>query len=354
MPFKGITFAGQNVTPKNDGGLYNAHYGDGVLWGCGKGIPPMSISGDDLVIPSGEFIAGGRVCWVDGDTHVDLSDRTLTNGYIQVVMDFDMSQAEGNQWIIHRPLIEQPTLVFPSLTQGNINNTDTLYQIELAVIQVSGGAMSVYRTMPNSPVTAVDDLMLDDGTKQLEGYVVTGGSGIRGLRGYGSPQGVYFPESGSADVIVYGNGDSVFIRPNGVGDDTGRATFYTNGDFRIQGQMLGGTTTLSGSALVSSVTGNTVVARVNSGLDANARYMVFGYFGGTPSNANSGSTDMAIDVDGVAYRFTSIYSNSAVAKYQTMCAWVLGASSKIELRVWTSAQYSWNNIVANLQVVQIA
>ena len=349
MPFKGITFAGQNVSPKNDGGLYQAHYGDGILWGCS-----MAISGDDLVIQSGEFIGGGRYCQVDGATSVDLSDRTISNGYIQVVMDFDMSQAEGNQWIIHRPLVEQPTLVFPSLTQGNINNTDTLYQIELAVIQVSGGAMSVYRTMDNSPLTAVDDLMINDGTNQLEGFVDANGSGLRGLQGYGSPQGLFFPKTGSADVVIYGNGDSVFVRPYGVSNDTGRATFYANGDFRILGQMLGGTTTLTGNALVSSVTGNTVVARVNSGLDANARYIVFGYFGGTPSNSNSGSTDMAIDVDGTAYRITSIYSNSAVAKYQTMCAWVIGASSKIELRVWTSSQYSWNNIVANLQVVQIA
>lgn len=348
MAFKGITFAGQNVTPKNDGGLYQAHYGDGILWGCS-----MNISGDDLVIQSGEFIMGGRVVQVDGATNVDLSGRTLQTGYIQVIMNADLSQGEGSQW--YTSFVEQSTIVFPALTQGNINNTDTLYQIELAVVQVSGGNLNaVYRTMDYSPLTAVDDLMIDDGTNQLEGFVDANGSGLRGLQGYGSPQGLFFPKTGSADVVIYGNGDSVFIRPYGVSNDTGRATFYANGDFRILGQMLGGTTTLTGPALVSSVTGNTVVARVNSGLDANARYIVFGYFGGTPSNANSGSTDMAIDVDGTAYRITSIYSNSAVAKYQTMCAWVIGATSKIELRVWTSSQYSWNNIVANLQVVQIA
>ena len=93
MAFKGITFAGQNVTPKNDGGLYQAHYGDGILWGCS-----MNISGDDLVIQSGEFIMGGRVVQVDGATNVDLSGRSLTTGYIQVIMNADLTQGEGNQW----------------------------------------------------------------------------------------------------------------------------------------------------------------------------------------------------------------------------------------------------------------
>lgn len=352
MPFKGITFAGQNVTPKNDGGLYASHHGDGILWGCS-----MTVSGDDLVIQSGEFIAGGRVCFVDGATSVDLSDRTLTNGYIQVVMDFDMSQSEGNQWNIHRPLIENPSSpTFSALTQNNINDTDTLYQVELAIIQVSAGVMSIYKTMPNSPLVGIylSRLYAESDPYLVDTYVDSLGSGVRNIVNVTEKGGIHFPAGGSANAVVYGSGDSVFIRPNGVYNDTGRATFYANGDFRIAGQMLGGTTTLTGNALVSSVTGNTVVAKVDSGLDATARYMVFGYFGGSPSNSNAGSTDMAIDVDGSAYRLQSIFSNSSVAKFQTMDAWVIGATSKIELRVWTSAAYNWNNIVAQLQVVRIA
>ncbi len=349
MAFKGITFAGQNVTPKNDGGLYQAHYGDGILWGCS-----MAVSGDDLVVQSGELIIGGRVVQVDGATNIDLSSRLSSSGYIQVRIYADLSQPEGSQW--DTTFVESATLVFtPAMTKDDINNSGTKYEAELCVIQVSGGALtSVYRTMPYSPVSANNHLLIDNGTDWLEGKLESGGGGFDYYPSGGIQQGIYFPKSGAADVVIYGNGDSVFVRPNGISNETGRATFYANGDFRIGGQMLGGTTTLTGNALVSSVTGNTVVARVSSGLDANARYIVFGYFGGTPSNANSGSTDMAIDVDGAAYRVTSIYSNAAVAKYQTMCVWVLGASSKIELRVWTSSQYTWNNIVANLQVVQIA
>ena len=150
MAFKGITFAGQNVTPKNDGALYNAHYGDGILDGC-----TMTISGDDLVIASGHFIAGGRVCQVDGATSVDLSGRTLTTGYIQVIMNYDLSQGEGSQW--YTTFVESATTTFPDLTQDDINGTGTLYQLELAVIQISGGNLtSITSQIAYSPIQILD------------------------------------------------------------------------------------------------------------------------------------------------------------------------------------------------------
>ena len=135
MPFRGMTFAGQNVTPKNDGGLYQAHYGDGILWGCA-----MNPSGDDLVIQSGEFIMGGRVVQVDGATYVDLSGRTLQTGYIQVIANIDLSQGEGSQF--YTTWVERENNVFDSLTKDDINDTGTLYQLELAVVQISGGNLT--------------------------------------------------------------------------------------------------------------------------------------------------------------------------------------------------------------------
>lgn len=341
--FRGVTFGGENVTPKNDGGLYGSHFGDGILWGCAE-----SISGTDFLIQPGQIIAGGRVIEVDGATPVDLSGITINNGYVQIILNINLS----NNPVVYTTWVEQGGLPFASLTQEDINYNGNLYQIQLGIVQVSGGTLSVYAYALPSNLTADNYLTLGSSNEML---VFNDGTDTGIVRRVSNSNrgGLTLPQTG-ADAILYGDGNNIFVRPNGVGDDSSRSTFYANGDFRIQGQMLGGTTTLTGNALVSSVTGNTVVARVNSGLDANARYIVFGYFGGTPSSANSGSTDMAIDVDGTAYRVTSIYSNAAVAKYQTMCVWVLGASSKIELRVWTSSQYNWNNIVANLQVVRIA
>ena len=214
MAFKGITFAGQNVTPKNDGGLYQAHYGDGTLWGCS-----MNISGDDLVIQSGEFIMGGRVVQVDGATSVDLSGRTLQTGYIQVIMNADLSQGEGSQW--YTTFVESATTTFPALTTGNINDTDTLYQIQMAIVQVSGGNLtSVYSTMQNSILIARPQI-----------------NGLGDARMWTTDNGAYFGQLGGGGVYadstgyltLYGSNESVYIRPNGPFNTSGQVRIRTNG-----------------------------------------------------------------------------------------------------------------------------
>ena len=253
MPFKGVTFSGQNVTPKNDGGLYNAHYGDGILWGCS-----MAISGDDLVIQSGEFIACGRVCQVDGATNVDLSTRTLTNGYIQVVMDFDVSKPEGEQWNIHLPLIESATTTFPALTQDDINDTDTLYQLELAVVQISGGNLtSIYSTVQTSSViykTRTGRMLKlkddDNGNPRVEGF---NADGTR-------TGGLLFV--GDGRLIVFGEGNSVIIRPNGAGSTTGEV------GINASGEQVGGRSIKIGTGSTSSIPqGSWTTIRTITGLD---------------------------------------------------------------------------------------
>ena len=214
MAFKGITFAGQNVTPKNDGGLYQAHYGDGILWGCS-----MAISGDDLVIQSGEFIAGGRVCQVDGATNVDLSGRTLQTGYIQVIMNYDLSQGEGSQW--YTTFVESATTTFPALTQGNINDTDTLYQRELAVVQVSGGNLtSITRTIPISEVSVLHP----NGTS-LHMFATDSGGYFSNTESSG--HGLYLDNTGYA--TIYASGQPIYLRPNGAFDSSGQIVLRPNG-----------------------------------------------------------------------------------------------------------------------------
>lgn len=268
MAFKGITFAGQNVTPKNDGGLYNAHYGDGILWGCS-----MAYSGDDLVIQSGEFIAGGRVCQVDGATNVDLSTRTLTNGYIQVVMDFDISQPEGSQWNIHRPLYENPSSpTFGALTQDNINGSDTLYQVELAIVQVSAGSLTaVYSSMPYSSLRSQNSLYINnndadptiylgDSGNTSHGIVsaTTSGQAVR-ISNYlnGAYQaGLLMLDTGNS--VLFGNGGSLYLRPNGANSSTGALTLDTSGNLYVTGQVVGGATlTNKASTGSTSVTAGT-------------------------------------------------------------------------------------------------
>lgn len=219
MPFKGVTFSGQNVTPKNDGGLYNAHYGDGILWGCS-----MNISGDDLVIQSGEFIMGGRYVQVDGATNVDLSGRTLQTGYIQVIMNADLTQGEGNQW--YPTFVESATTTFPALTMGNINGTDTLYQLELAVLEVSGGNLtSIYKSLLQSSVVVISP----DGT--IKGRILASDMGSSFMLvdndetqvSYG---GIYIGNDKTTNLF---SKSGVFISPNGVNSSSGQVKIQTTG-----------------------------------------------------------------------------------------------------------------------------
>ena len=218
MAFKGITFAGQNVTPKNDGALYGAHYGDGILDGC-----TMTISGDDLVIASGHFIAGGRVCQVDGATNVDLSGRLLSTGYIQVIMNYDLSQSEGSQW--YTTFVESATTTFPALTQDEINNNGDLYQKMIAIIQVSGGNLtSIYDTMGVSNVVgyAPDGSLRGGLAGSNENFFIWGkrqasGQIISGLR------------VGDEAVMIGADGQQIVFRPNGMYASTGQAYLDTDG-----------------------------------------------------------------------------------------------------------------------------
>lgn len=245
MAFKGITFASQNVTPKNDGGLYQAHYGDGTLWGCS-----MNISGDDLVIQSGEFIMGGRVVQVDGATNVDLSGRTLQTGYIQVIMNADITQGEGNQW--YTTFVESATTTFSALTTDDINNNGDLYQVELAVVQVSGGNLtSINRKILPSNIVGNKNINLVGEETQLLLYksdgtplAVFGAFENDGYCQVGQRDsnkdivsGTRYSETGNSNVIVFGHGGHIVFRPNGVGNSAGQMYLDGNGLLRVNGDI---------------------------------------------------------------------------------------------------------------------
>lgn len=222
MAFKGITFSGQNVTPKNDGGLYQAHNGDGILWGCS-----MAISGDDLVIQSGEFIAGGRVCFVDGATNVDLSGRVNNTGYIQVIMNYDMTQGEGSQW--YTSFVESATTTFPALTQDDINDTGTLYQLQLAIVQVSGGNLtSIYSSVSSSTIRYYPK---EGGFTQIGGQ-----EAYRSIQNFdlnGDPiSGITF-NVGSKRTELWVDGGDIYFRPQG--QNSGSNTVYVSSSGFIGG-----------------------------------------------------------------------------------------------------------------------
>lgn len=299
MAFKGITFAGQNVTPKNDGGLYQAHYGDGVLWGCS-----MAISGDDLVIQSGEFIAGGRVCFVDGATNVDLSGRLLSTGYARVIMNYDLTQGEGSQW--YTTFDESASTTFPALTQDDINSTGDLYQIQLAMIQISGGNLTtISGILPMSPVVFYNSNGDIQGKIRLTStnMAFVGGEDANGFVTAGLRTGI-------DETILSADGKSIEFHPNGMYSSSGQATLDTTGkltvpsfattsssavtgDLTVSGQIKGGLT-ISGDTYTNvscSANANTTVKTISS-LDSNGVYLVFGEVTFTMTGSQTGGLYM--------------------------------------------------------------
>ena len=328
MAFKGITFAGQNVTPKNDGGLYQAHYGDGILWGCS-----MAISGDDLVIQSGEFIMGGRVVQVDGATSVDLSGRQNNTGYIQVIMNADMTQAEGSQW--YTSFVESATTTFPALTQDDINDNGDLYQLELAVIEVSGGNLtSIYSSLRLSPLVlnAVSDaqnLFFMDGndymgrlSRESGGNILLARTSNLGAYGNGYGNGIYMPTGGA--VRIFGNNGSIYLRPNGITSTTGQVQFDTTG------QQIGGHPLTTETPADVSLTANTITSLKSiTGLSSSGIYVAYGKITYTPSVNTAHYPELRISgstADTTVRGRQSIYSASTGVKYLTVSVLFTGLS----------------------------
>lgn len=353
MAFKGITFAGQNVTPKNDGGLYASHFTDGILWGCME-----SISGDSLVIQSGEMFIGGRVVQVDGATTVDLSGHGLTTGYVRVIMNADMTQAEGSQW--YTTYDTSASTTFPALTKEDINNTGNLYQVTLAIIQISGGNLTdIYQYANYSNL--ITRTLMRVGT-ETDFASIFSDSGYYGLVNYVSSirkGGLTFPPAVGIDAILYGSGNDIYVRPMGQDNDSSRFTFYSNGDFRLNGKQLGGHPISVGTKQVNSISagGNVVVNKI-TGLDKDRLYDVHGYFGGTPTvNGSVGTTNIFIDYALTGQTATSkvideIQANTNVPRYRT-CSCFITNANEITLRVYSSGVYGWNNIVTLLEAVSV-
>lgn len=331
MPFKGVTFSGQNVTPKNDGGLYNAHYGDGILWGCS-----MNISGDDLVIQSGEFIACGRVCQVDGATNVDLSGRTLQTGYIQVLMNYDISQGEGSQW--YTTFVESATITFPALTQNDINNTGTLYQLELAVVQISGGNLtSITSSIPYSGIIVNNgnSIFYNDSNinvqQELQFYINNDFKG----KIFMTPDGPSFMRTNSSGSSINGlalgpssilsaGGGSIEFRPNGWNSSIGEVYIDSTGQF------IGGAKFISTSGSNVSVTANTTKGIGSINLVVGGAYMIWGTLQFTASSSTGTHRQIGFSsVSGTLGSNTNtVYmATSSAARHSISIPWDAGVST---------------------------
>lgn len=270
MGFRGVTFGGENVNPKNDGGLYQAHHGDGILWGCGMSL---DIPNHKLNIMKGELIACGRVIEVDGATEVDLS--AMSQDYVRVILNIDLSNLPP-----YTSLDESASISgFGSLTQGDLNDNDTVYQIELAIVQQSGGnPASISRSISGSALVSAGGVQ-SDGNISL--YAPSGvrrqvtifedGDAVGRLR-YNSVTG--YTEAGSinadgtlragvrgnSDAEVFADNNSIFFRPKGAGVSTNQVSIDTDG--QIHGGCLMPADSTKSSQSISANTWTSVCSLV--------------------------------------------------------------------------------------------
>lgn len=145
MTIYGTTFDNQNNSAKDDGGLYQSIVSDGVLWGCAT-----TLLQNKITIQAGQIIIGGRIITITGSEVIDLVP-TENNGFGQVLLTIDL---DG---IATETVFEQLNIVqryatsnsFPSLVQESINTTGTIYQWELARVEVNSSAVT---SIINEPV----------------------------------------------------------------------------------------------------------------------------------------------------------------------------------------------------------
>lgn len=218
MSFQGVTFDGQNVSPKDDGALYAAHNGDGIIDGC-----DMTIGGnnDTLVIQSGHIIACGRVCQVNGATELQMPDIASNMNYVQVYLQYDVSQAEGNQW--DWGYNQQAALPFGALTQEDINGTGNIYQIELAILEASNSSLTDFNSQMG--VSAVTVYHPTEGKAYI--FESDGGAGFSARNGNNDSIGgmsAFWTGNGGTAVTIYGDSRAIRIRPNGVAVPDGQFT----------------------------------------------------------------------------------------------------------------------------------
>ena len=312
MSFTPVTFGGENVTPKNDGGLYQARYGDGRLWGCGMSLTGSPVT--DLTINAGELIIGGRVIAVDGATNISLSGISNTASYVQVVLKIDLSANP----VLSTSLVNSATSTFPALTTGAINNNDTVYQAELAVLQASGGvATSIYSRIGYSMVTAYNSAGDTCAMRMLE----SGGFRIGNYDG-GSVQGIGGNANGSVTVFNDGS-NNVRLRPNGYSDNTGEFTVETNGNITVSGQQIGGHP-MTEKAVASENVACAAATMKNlasvTGLSNTGIYLVFGAIEYTLDAAGEGYHRLGIGSDGTTMAYAiSQYAATTASKYITIC-----------------------------------
>lgn len=134
----GVTFAHQRVTPSDDGAVFAAALSDGIATGCN-----MTRVGSTIRIASGKLIACGRVARVPAAQDIPVTGAS--SGYARIVLTVDLSRSSTAS-VFEQVALDvqyaQTIGAFASLTQEDINNGGTMYQIVLCMMELSNAGIA--------------------------------------------------------------------------------------------------------------------------------------------------------------------------------------------------------------------
>lgn len=137
-----IQFDGVNVTPQDDGAVFDQALGSGIFFGC----VVSATGGNQLTVTAGRGIASGRSFSVEQET---INATTSQSGSVQgrLLIEIDISNSDT-------PIkfVTQAQSPLPALTQQNLNNGGTVYQLPLATYTVDAVQVSGLQNIDNSIV----------------------------------------------------------------------------------------------------------------------------------------------------------------------------------------------------------
>jgi hypothetical protein len=124
-----ITKTGGSVTHKNDGAYRRSVTPDGILQGCA-----MTYSGKTLTIASGYMMICGR------EVYLSVAEAyTIPTTAAYAYLKYTISESNGT---ITSSVAASSTASPSAGTQGDINASGTTYGCVIAVMSISGGAIT--------------------------------------------------------------------------------------------------------------------------------------------------------------------------------------------------------------------
>jgi hypothetical protein len=187
MALNGLIFDRRNNTAKNWRSILAEIMGDGII---GSGCEVTSTS-NSITVGGGHFILKGAVIENNGADTIPVTP-TLTDGYVRLICRIDLTQEASETgpgqvgWVTDF----SATPTFPALTQEDINGTGSVYEGEIAVLQiVSGNITGITRQIGAAEIDAeklggkaavlyalAADVLKNSGAQVLDGSLDASGS----------------------------------------------------------------------------------------------------------------------------------------------------------------------------------